>query len=270
MTALDASVTALCFLAYGFLGWVAEGAVAVFQRRWFANPGFLAGPVVPIYGVGALAILVATRPVDDDPLLVFLLSVAIATAVEFIGHLALEKTLGLVLWDYTGHVGNIQGRVCTLNSLAFGVGGVLVVFVFDPWLRGSLAALGVTTLVSIASALGALFVADLARSVVVVAASRPEVRAAWASLSEVRAQIELQLDLLSDSLEGRRRRQRVRRLRRASEVFDRLARAFPAARVIATLPRSVRGERPPLTGPAHDPIRARPDRPRRSDTALHN
>lgn len=244
MTAFDVSLTVLCFFSYGLAGWLAEGTVALYQRRWFANPGFLRGPVVPIYGVGALLILGVTQPVAQNPAMVFIVGVAVATAVEYVTHWALEQFFGLVLWDYTGHLGNIHGRVCLANSLAFGVGGLLVVFVFDPWLRMWLGGMGVVALVSAASALGALFVVDLTHSVVAVVSPRPEFQAAKATLGEVRAQLELHLDEFSESLEGRRRRQYVRRLRRTSEALDRLQRAFPTAHVSVPLRR--RRPRQPL------------------------
>ena len=53
----------LLFFSYGFLGWVWEsGYVSVRQKHW-VNRGFLHGPVIPIYGFGAVAILALCAPV---------------------------------------------------------------------------------------------------------------------------------------------------------------------------------------------------------------
>lgn len=63
---------ALFFYLYSFLGWVWESCcVSVRQRRW-VNRGFLNGPLLPIYGFGALSVLVFTLPVAQNPALVFL------------------------------------------------------------------------------------------------------------------------------------------------------------------------------------------------------
>ena len=57
---------ALLFFFYCFCGWVWECCyVSLRQRRW-VNRGFLHGPVLPIYGSGAIIILFATLPVKGS------------------------------------------------------------------------------------------------------------------------------------------------------------------------------------------------------------
>ena len=47
---------ALFFFLYSFLGWVWESCyVSLRQGRW-VNRGFLNGPLLPIYGFGAVAL----------------------------------------------------------------------------------------------------------------------------------------------------------------------------------------------------------------------
>ena len=54
----------LLFFFYCFCGWVWECCyVSLRQRRW-VNRGFLHGPVLPIYGSGAIIILFVTLPVE--------------------------------------------------------------------------------------------------------------------------------------------------------------------------------------------------------------
>ncbi|MEI3306913.1 MAG: putative ABC transporter permease [Dysosmobacter sp.] len=54
----------LLFFFYCFCGWVWECCyVSLRQRRW-VNRGFLHGPVLPIYGSGAIIILFVTLPVS--------------------------------------------------------------------------------------------------------------------------------------------------------------------------------------------------------------
>ena len=52
------------------------------KRRQWVNRGFLHGPMLPIYGTGAVIILLATIPVRDSLWLVFLLGMLAATALE--------------------------------------------------------------------------------------------------------------------------------------------------------------------------------------------
>ncbi|MBE5708750.1 MAG: hypothetical protein EGR51_02485 [Oscillibacter sp.] len=63
----------LFFFLYCFLGWVWESCYVSAKRRQWVNRGFLHGPMLPIYGTGAVIILLATIPVRDSLWLVFLL-----------------------------------------------------------------------------------------------------------------------------------------------------------------------------------------------------
>ena len=71
MTGYGLAQWVLYFFIYSFLGWVWESClVSVQQHRW-VNRGFLNGPFLPIYGFGAVAILLFTWPVQNNTLLVF-------------------------------------------------------------------------------------------------------------------------------------------------------------------------------------------------------
>ena len=227
---LTGSQLVLAFLAYSFLGWLVEGLVLLGCNRRLANPGFLAGPVVPIYGVGALGVLICTASIQDRPILVFAVGVAVTTVVEFLGHLLLQRLLGLVLWDYTGRLGSIQGRVCLVNSLGFGIAALAVVYLIDPLLRDLLAGLAPLPTVALASALGAVFMVDWCQSTVSVLRLQPEIQAIQGSLTRVRAQVDRQLASLGSSFDQVWARRRIRLLQRSRKALTRLEAAFPQAR----------------------------------------
>lgn len=219
----------LTFLGYSFLGWVMEGVVLAWCGRRLANPGFLTGPVVPIYGVGALGILLCTGAVQHSPLAVFVIGTLVATVVEFVGHLLLQHLFGLVLWDYSGRVGSIQGRVCLVNALGFGVAAVAVVYLLDPLLQRLLAGLQPFHAVALASALATGFVLDLAHSAVSVLRLRPEIQAFQGSLARVRDQVDGQLASLGSGFDEAWTRRRARVLRSSRRALARLEAAFPQA-----------------------------------------
>ena len=80
----------LLFFFYCFCGWVWESCyVSICQRRW-VNRGFLNGPLLPIYGFGAIIILFATLPVEDNLYLVWLFGMLAATALEYVTGAAME------------------------------------------------------------------------------------------------------------------------------------------------------------------------------------
>ncbi|MEA5053651.1 MAG: putative ABC transporter permease [Propionicimonas sp.] len=220
----------LAFACYSFLGWVLEGTVLSWSQRRLINPGFLTGPFVPIYAVGALGIQVCTAGLHDSPVLVFVIGTAVATVVEFIGHLLLQRLFGLVLWDYSGRVGSIQGRVCLLNSLGFGVAALAVVYVLDPLLQQALAALPVLWAVALASALATVFIADWGHSIVSVLRVRPEIRAFQGSLTRLRDQIDHQVASLGTEFDQARSRRHARLLQHSRNTIARLEAAFPGGR----------------------------------------
>ena len=118
----------LYFWTYCVLGWCYEVFLEVVVYRWgFSNRGFLWGPYLPVYGVGALLILGCLRGLTKKPLrigrvnimpaVVFLAVVALTTVVELIASYLLEWTTGGWLWDYTRYAIQWQGRICLSASL---------------------------------------------------------------------------------------------------------------------------------------------------------
>ena len=51
------------FYIYCFIGWCFESAYVSIKKRRFVNRGFLRLPLLPIYGSGAIAILIVTVPI---------------------------------------------------------------------------------------------------------------------------------------------------------------------------------------------------------------
>lgn len=218
----------LSFLAYSVLGWLVEGVVRLVSERRLVNPGFLAGPFVPIYAVGALGILLLTAGARPYPLAVFAIGVVVGTLVEFIGHLLLQRILGLVLWDYSDHFCNLQGRVCLLNSLGFGAAALGVVYLIDPALTAGFELLDPLLAVALASAGTTVLAVDWIRSMADVLRVRPEIQSMQGSLTQLRHRIETQLG----DLGGEYDRRRARLLKNSRRALTRLEAAFPQARTV--------------------------------------
>ena len=117
----------LFFFLYSFIGWVWETCyVSVRKRRW-VNRGFMHGPMLPLYGSGALVILIGTIPVRENAALVFLVGMIGATILEYFTGAAMERLFHVRYWDYSGQPGNINGHICPMASLCWGFFSVLMV-----------------------------------------------------------------------------------------------------------------------------------------------
>jgi len=99
------------FIVYAFLGWVLEVVYAAVKSGKFVNRGFLLGPVCPIYGFGAVGVIVALAPVKDNKLVLFVCSVLLASGIELIGGWLLDKIFSQRWWDYSHRPFNIGGYV---------------------------------------------------------------------------------------------------------------------------------------------------------------
>ena len=109
----------------------------VFFRRFFSlkkwiNPGFLNGPYLPMYGCGTV-ILFSACFIPLPKWGITLLLVFGLTLLEYITGLIFIKGMKIKLWDYSKRWGNIQGIICPLFSLFWGIiAAIFVYWLFDP------------------------------------------------------------------------------------------------------------------------------------------
>ena len=115
------------FIIYAFLGWCSEVAFAAVNKGKFVNRGFLNGPVCPIYGVGMLIVVLCLWSLRDRPLLLFLGSALLTTALEFVTGFVLEKFFHDKWWDYSDMPFNIKGYVCLKFTVLWGLAASFII-----------------------------------------------------------------------------------------------------------------------------------------------
>ena len=129
----------LYFFVYGFLGWCTEVAFAACKERKFVNRGFLNGPICPIYGIGVGIVVQFLTPYKDNFILLYVTSVVLVTALEWVTGFILEKVFHNKWWDYSKMPLNLNGYVCRLFSLIWGVSCVAIVELIHPVIHKLLA-----------------------------------------------------------------------------------------------------------------------------------
>lgn len=115
------------FIIYAFLGWCSEVAFAAVNNGKFVNRGFLNGPVCPIYGVGMLIVVLCLWSLRDRPLLLFLGSALLTTALEFVTGFVLERVFHDKWWDYSDMPFNIKGYVCLKFTILWGLAASFII-----------------------------------------------------------------------------------------------------------------------------------------------
>ena len=123
---------ALMFCFWAFIGWCIEVCYMTIETGEYQNRGFLSMPICPIYGFGVLMIAVFSRPIADRPLLLFVISLVLCTALELAVGLGMEKLFNTRWWDYSHEKFNYRGYICPKVSILWGLGCVLVIKVVQP------------------------------------------------------------------------------------------------------------------------------------------
>ena len=83
------------------------------------------GPLSVAYGMGGVLLTAVLSKFTDAPLWkVFVISFIVGSGAEYICSLGQEIVFGSVAWDYSHLPLNINGRVCLLYSIFWGVLGV--------------------------------------------------------------------------------------------------------------------------------------------------
>ena len=96
------------------------------KHRW-VNRGFMHGPMLPLYGSGAVSVLIITLPVRENLPLVFIMGMIGATLLEFFTGMIMESLFHVRYWDYSHLKFNIKGYICPVASLCWGVFSIMMV-----------------------------------------------------------------------------------------------------------------------------------------------
>ncbi len=120
------------FLIYSFAGWCIEVIYHAVVKGKFINRGFEIGPICPIYGFGAISVIVFLEPLKNNWIFLFGASIVFTTTLEFIAGFLLEKLFHEKWWDYSKEPYNIKGYVCPRFSIMWGLACVMMVDVIHP------------------------------------------------------------------------------------------------------------------------------------------
>lgn len=157
----------LLLILYSFLGWCGEMVYcSIGQRKLCEKRGFLNGPLCPIYGHGALLVLVVLGQRWNNPISTFLIGMVLTSTVEYLTSYLMEKLFHMRWWDYSHHHFQLNGRICLLNSTLFGLACLVLRYVVHPRVMEPILWLFDHGLaVPLALALFALYVTDIVLSV---------------------------------------------------------------------------------------------------------
>ena len=122
----------LLFMIYSFIGWIIEIVNFIIESKKVVDRGFLIGPYLPIYGVGALLMSAFLQKYSDDLITLFCMCTIVCCVLEYCTSYAMEKLFHARWWDYSDKKFNINGRICLETAVLFGLGGCLIIRLSNP------------------------------------------------------------------------------------------------------------------------------------------
>ena len=150
----------LLFMIYSIMGWLLEVICKLNDEKKFINRGFLIGPYCPIYGCGAVLITFLLYRYSFDPLVLFIMTTISCGILEYMTSFVMEKLFKTRWWDYSDVKYNINGRICLNTMLPFGVLGVVVFFIVNPFIKYLLSFISYDILKIVAILLFAMYLID--------------------------------------------------------------------------------------------------------------
>lgn len=111
-----------------FLGVVVETIFCFVTQHGLiqSRSGLIYGPFNPVYGFGAVALTIVLKPLSDKrDLWIFLGSMVIGSAFEYLCSWVQETVFHTTSWDYSYLPFNFGGRTCLLYAFFWGILGLL-------------------------------------------------------------------------------------------------------------------------------------------------
>ena len=221
------------FIIYSFLGWTLESIVRTICERKIINTGFLIGPFCPIYGFGAIIMILFLNRFENNIILLFFISFIVLSIWEYIVGVLLEKLFKTKYWDYSKNKFNYKGRVCLTNSLAWGILGVLFIKYIHPFIQNLIGYVDYIYVAIIASVIALILLIDAIISIVKV----KNIQTTLQKIEEINEQIKEKLlelkekNVTNDNIQmlvDKLKTKRDKTLRNLYKRAYRLKKAFPA------------------------------------------
>ena len=125
----------LYFFIFAVFGWIMETIYGFIILGHFTKRGFLLGPLCPIYGYGALIMILFLNRYKQNPIKLFLFSSIIFSTFEYFVSYILEALFNMYFWDYTYDFANLNGRIALFYSFVWGFIAIIFNYGIYPLLK---------------------------------------------------------------------------------------------------------------------------------------
>ena len=120
------------FHAFSLFGWLLELVLHLIQNGTFDPNAAVFAPWIPLYGVFGILLLLLAKRMLKKPAIVFLISFAVYSVLEYLFNLITELAFGIPLRDYSEFFLNLNGRIYLGGSAAFALLGCAFLYYLAP------------------------------------------------------------------------------------------------------------------------------------------
>lgn len=164
------------FFIFAIGGWVYESIFQSILEKKVLNRGFLNGPIIPIYGLGGMAVYIllfndytksfTTEHTFLNGVAIYFAGLIFCTILEYFTSILMEKIFHARWWDYTTWPCNFQGRICLIASVFWGVVAVLAAWILLPGVQKLINNFERPAFEYVAYVLWAIFCTDLIMTII--------------------------------------------------------------------------------------------------------
>ena len=127
------------FFIYSIIGFIFEVVVSLLKKVKIGS-GILYGPWTPIYGIGAVLVIIIykflTKYLHFNKIIeviIFLITITIIlTILEYLGGVIIEKIFKVTFWDYSKFKYHIGKYIALEISLVWEIGALIIVYIINP------------------------------------------------------------------------------------------------------------------------------------------
>ena len=149
------------FFTFSIIGWLWEVILHFIQMHELVNRGTMYGPWLPIYGAGAVLSILLLERFKGNVFQTFALVMVNAGVLEYAASWYLEFFCNACYWEYYDMMINLNGRICLMGLLLFGMGGTFAIYIGGPYICSQTQRLGRKQRYLICTALCVVFLLDL-------------------------------------------------------------------------------------------------------------
>ena len=123
------------FSIASIIGWIIEESYVILFKNRFVNRGFLYGPYLPIYGFGALIVVLILKKYKDKIYITFPLSVILTELLEYFTGYILFIIYHRRWWSYKGAFLSINDFICFRSAIMFSLASMVLIYFVEPILH---------------------------------------------------------------------------------------------------------------------------------------